>query len=347
MKILITGGAGFIGFHAAEYYARKGNQVIVFDNLSRAKLLGHKFNDRHNWNSLLKNPHIKLIKELILNRPKLEQAAKGVDLIIHAAAQTAVTASLVNPRKDFMTNALGTFNVLEVAQKEKASLIYCSTNKVYGENINQIKVVKGPSRYRYAQAKYRKGVPETFPIDLCSHTPYGASKLAGDIYVQDYAQRHLINAAVFRMSCIYGPRQFGREDQGWIAWFIISTLLDRSITIFGDGKQVRDVLYVDDLITAFDTFVKKRKRLHHGVYNLGGGPKNAISLLELIKILEKFTGKKIKLNFKPWRDSDQKVYISDIRKAKKELGWKGPKIKPELGIEKVVKWVAKNLELFQ
>ncbi|MFQ6056024.1 MAG: NAD-dependent epimerase/dehydratase family protein [Methanosarcinales archaeon] len=221
MKILITGGAGFVGSHVAEYYAKKNEEVVVFDNLSRAQLLGYdSTNAMYNWNYLKSNyPDIELVKGDIRDSDKVEKVAKDAEVIIHTAAQTAVTTSLEDPRTDFEVNALGTFNVLEAAR--------CSTNKVYGDNVNNIQVKERDKRYVF---ELENGIPETFPIDNCEHTPYGASKLAGNpFYVQDYAHRHEINAAVFRMSCIYGTRQFGVEDQGWVAWFTIATLLVRPI----------------------------------------------------------------------------------------------------------------------
>lgn len=344
MKILVTGGAGFVGSHTAEYYARKNEEVVVFDNLSRARLLGYNSsNARYNWNYLKSNyDNIELIKGDIRDSDKVEKVAKDAEVIIHTAAQTAVTTSVIDPRTDFEVNALGTFNVLEAARKSKNNpiFIYCSTNKVYGDNVNSIPVKELDKRYVFLN--YKNGIPETFPIDNCEHTPYGASKLAGDIYVQDYAHRHEIDAAVFRMSCIYGTRQFGVEDQGWVAWFTIATLLDKPITIYGDGKQVRDVLYVTDLVNAFDAFVQKGG---NGVYNIGGGIENTMSLLELLNILEDITGKRSMIKYSDWRPSDQKVYISDLDKMQNELDWK-PEISVEEGVGMLAEWVQANKKLF-
>jgi CDP-paratose 2-epimerase len=348
MKVLITGGAGFVGSHVAEYYAKKDDEVIVFDNLSRAELLGYETsNAMYNWNYLKRYDNIELIKGDIRDAENIKDAAKNADVIIHTAAQTAVTTSLEDPRTDFEINALGTFNVLEAARMSKNNpcVIFCSTNKVYGDNVNKIPVREKERRYEFADKRYKGGIPEDFPTDLCEHTPYGCSKFAGDIYVQDYARRNEIDAAVFRMSCIYGTRQFGVEDQGWVAWFTIATLIYKPITIYGDGKQVRDVLYVTDLVTAFDTFVQKRDEIHHGVYNIGGGAENTMSLLELLNILEDLTGKRSKITFDEWRPSDQKVYISDITKAKRELEW-SIEVSPKQGVKKLVEWVEENKKLF-
>lgn len=346
MKVLITGGAGFVGSHVAEYYARKGGEVIIFDNLSRAMLLGHDAaNVMYNWNYLKSNyNNIELIKSDIRDTKKIGGAARGADVIIHAAAQTAVTTSLADPKVDFEINALGTFNVLEAARLNDSAVVYCSTNKVYGENVNRIPVVEEEKSYRFGDKKHEKGISEDFPIDKAWHTPYGCSKLVGDLYAQDYAHGYGLKTGVFRMSCIYGERQFGVEDQGWVAWFSIATLLGKPITIYGDGKQVRDVLYIGDLVQAYDAFLKSN--LTHGLFNTGGGPNNTLSLLKLLDLLEDLTGKKSEIKFAGWRPADQKVYISDISKAKRELGWV-PKIDPKGGVKKMINWISGNLGLFK
>lgn len=346
MKVLVIGGGGFVGSHVAEYYAKKGEEVTMFDNLSRAELLGRKIKrPKYNWNYLKNSNNVELIEGDIRNAAKVKSAAKGADVVVHTAAQTAVTTSLKDPRTDFEINALGTFNVLEAARKEGSTVIFCSTNKVYGNNVNRIPVKEKESRYEFSDPKFKNGVPEDLSIDLCEHTPYGCSKLAADLYVQDYAERGEIDAAVFRMSCIYGTRQFGVEDQGWVAWFTIATLLGKPITIYGDGKQVRDVLHVSDLVEAFDSFVRRRDKLHLGVFNIGGGVNNTLSLLELLDFLEKETGKRSDLKYSDWRPGDQKVYISDISKAEKKLCWK-PKVVPEKGIKNLVNWIKENEDLF-
>jgi CDP-paratose 2-epimerase len=347
MKILVTGGAGFVGSHLSEYYAKRKEDVVVFDNLTRAELLGYEAsNALYNWNYLKKYENVDLIKGDIRNAEAVKQAAKGADIIIHAASQTAITASLKDPRTDFEVNALGTFNVLEAARLSKSNpcMVFCSTNKVYGDNVNKIPVKDSGKCYDFAENAFKNGISETFSTDLCEHTPYGASKLTGDIYIQDYASRHEIEAAVFRMSCIYGPRQFGVVDQGWIAWFTIATILGKPITIFGDGKQVRDVLYISDLVRACDAFIERRNKAHHCVYNIGGGPNNKMSLLELIRMLKCITGKTSPISFEKWRPSDQRVYISNISKASLELGWK-PSVSPKDGVTKLVEWAKTNEEI--
>jgi CDP-paratose 2-epimerase len=287
---------------------------------------------------------VKLVKGGIRNFEQVKEAAKDINAILHVAAQVAVTTSIANPRIDFEINTLGTFNVLEVATLEDASLIFASTNKVYGENVNKIPIVEKETRYEYTDPRFIEGIPETFPIDLTGHSPYGCSKLAADIYVQDYAYTYGLKTGVFRMSCIYGERQFGVEDQGWVSWFAIATLTGKPMTIYGDGKQVRDVLYIGDLINAFDKFLNSN--LKHEVFNIGGGPENTLSLLELLEMLEKMSGMKPKISFAEWRPADQKVYISNINKAKILLNWK-PKTTPEDGVGRLVNWISNNIGLFK
>lgn len=345
MKVLVTGGAGFVGFHVAEYYAKRGSEVVVFDNLSRVEILGKSVGDPlYNWNYLKNNYRdIELVKGDVRSFEEVKAASKDVDAIVHAAGQVAVTTSLSDPRTDFEINALGTFNVLEAARLNDAALVFCSTNKVYGENVNKIPVKEEGNRYCFADEKYGNGIPETFPVDLCGHSPYGCSKFTGDIYAQDYAHTYGLKTGVFRMSCIYGERQFGVEDQGWLSWFVIATLTNKPITIYGDGKQARDILYVTDLVEAFALFIGNSIKL--GVFNIGGGPQNTLSLLELLDLLEKLTGRKPKLSFTKWRSCDQRAYVSDISKIKQRLAWK-PKVSPGEGLRKIVNWVDKNKAVF-
>jgi len=344
MRILVTGGAGLVGSHTAEYYARKKEEVIVLDNLMRSHLFGYdKKSVEYNWGYLAKYKNIKRIKGDVRNKKDVLAAiGKGVDVVIHTAGQPGVPLSMRIPKEDFGINAFGTLNVLECLRKKspKASFVFCSTNKVYGENVDKIPLQEKAKRYVY---KGTKGVSEDMPIDHTGHTPYGVSKYIGDIYTQEYAYMYGIKTAVFRMSCIYGTRQFGFEDQGWVAWFVIATLFNKPITIYGDGRQVRDLLYVTDLIKAYDKFIKSD--LKHAVFNIGGGVGNTSSLLEFLNLLEKETGKKARITFSNWRPSDQKVYISDISKIKKELGWQ-PKVSVKQGVKRLITWVKRNRRLF-
>jgi CDP-paratose 2-epimerase len=341
MKVLITGGAGMVGSHCAEYFARGRNKVIVYDNLMRSKIFASKKKTvEFNWHYLHQYKNIDFFKNDIRDIPALEKCFKKYkpDVVIHTAGQPGVRFSLDDPKEDFDINAIGTVNVLEAMRKSnpKGTFIYCSTNKVYGEHVNHIPLKKTKLRYDF---KTLSGISEEQSIDLVGHTPYGVSKLAGDLYVQDYAHTYGLKTAVFRMSCIYGTRQFGFEDQGWIAWFSICYLLGAPISIYGDGKQVRDVLWVEDLINAYDKFI--HSPLKHGVFNIGGGPGNTLSLLELIQILKKITGKDVKISFKDWRKFDQKVYISSIRKVQTQLDWK-PTVPPPEGVSRIIHWLQGN-----
>lgn len=345
MIVVVTGGAGFVGSHIAEYYARSGHEVRVVDNLSRAKLLGRdEVTFDFNWEYLSQFDVIELIRGDVREFDALVPIVDDADVVFHTAAQTAVTTSLEKPAPDFSTNALGTFNVLEAARlaRKKPAVIYCSTNKVYGDNVNRIGTVEKEDRYEFPSS-FTTGIPESFSIDLCEHTPYGCSKLTGDIYAQDYAETFGLKVGVFRMSCIYGTRQFGLEDQGWLAWFAIATLLGKPIRIDGDGKQVRDVLYVEDLVNAFDKFLNSD--LKHVVLNIGGGPQNAIPIMRVIELLNELTNKRSPISYHDWRPSDQKVYISDIRKAKQLLNWE-PKVGVREGLERMVRWIRDHESVF-
>lgn len=345
-RLLVTGGAGFIGSHAAEHFASRGYVVRVLDNLSRARLLKRDDrNARFNWDLLDARGDVELIEGDVTDRDLVREVTSDVDVILHAAAQTAVTTSVVDPAPDFASNAIGTFHVLEGARLSGRSpaILYCSTNKVYGENVNAVGLQEAATRYAFEPA-FAHGIPESFSIDRCEHTPYGCSKLTGDLYVQDYAHLYGLKTGVFRMSCIYGTRQFGVEDQGWVAWFTIAALTGQPLTIFGDGKQVRDVLWIDDLILAYEAFLESD--LSHGVFNLGGGSGFTLSLLELLDLLRTRTGVAIEPGFAGWRPSDQKVYVSDIRHAETTLGWR-PTTSPEVGVGALHDWVAAHLDRFR
>jgi CDP-paratose 2-epimerase len=338
MQIFITGGAGFIGINTADYFLAKGYAVTIFDNLSRK---GGERNllwlgERHN------NAHI-FRQGDIRDYDALCKAIGGSDVVIHLAGQVAVTLSVQNPREDFEINALGTFNVLEAVRLHcpDATVLYASTNKVFG-GMETVKVVEKPTRYAYA--KYPHGIPSDFPLDF--HSPYGCSKGAGDQYMVDYARIYGIKTLVFRQSCIYGPRQFGVEDQGWAAHFIIATVKNRPISIYGNGKQVRDMLHVSDLIRAYELGIEKSSELAGTALNIGGGANNTLSIwTEFGEILEEFAGKKIAVTHTEWRPGDQPVFVADIRQAEKLLGW-SPKIDPINGLRHLYNWVAGNPDLF-
>ena len=339
MKILITGGAGFIGVNCAYYYAKKGHKVVIFDNLSRA-------GSSKNLEWVQNECEIEFFKGDLRKFVDLVDvfSNKGkFDLILHLAAQVAVTTSVTDPYDDFEINAVGTFNLLETTRRysPNAVLIYASTNKVYGE-MEDLNIIKNNGRYMYRDLS--EGVNETRNLDF--HSPYGCSKGAADQYCRDYFRIYGLKTIVLRQSCIYGYRQFGIEDQGWVAWFCIASALGKPITIYGDGKQIRDVLFIDDLIKAFELAYKSRNKAVGQIYNIGGGPENTLSLLELLRFLEKQKGKKIPIKYDEWRPGDQKVFIGNITKAKRELGWE-PTVNPVDGVKKLYSWVSKNRNLFE
>jgi CDP-paratose 2-epimerase len=338
-KYLITGGAGFIGSNYVHRLVQRGENVTVYDNLSRA---GAPRNIAWLEETFGKNA-FKLIVGDVRNAEGMAEAAKEADIIVHLAGQVAVTTSVMNPRDDFESNALGTFNALEAARLSGRDpiFLYSSTNKVYG-GMDDVKLREDSTRWLYADLEH--GCAETQPLDF--HSPYGVSKGAGDQYVRDYSRIYGLRSVVFRQSAIYGPRQFGVEDQGWMAWMMIAAVTDRKITVYGDGKQVRDALHVDDLLNAYDAAVEKIDVAKGQIYNTGGGVRNVISVwTEFGPILEKLLGKKIEVARGDWRPGDQKVFYADFRKAKRELGWE-PKIDLEEGIERLFEWVTANKNLF-
>lgn len=339
--ILITGAGGFIGLNAASFFGRNGRNVIALDNLSRLKHLKASSPDRPfraNWDRLRDHPNVERIEGDVLNADLLAEIAKDVDAILHTAGQTAVTASLEDPRNDFETNTAGTVNVLEAARQSETSpaVLFCSTNKVYGHRMNQFDFTEDDSRYRYRDPDRRDGVTEEFGVDHAEHTPYGCSKLAADLYVQEYGRSFGLRTGVFRLSCVYGPHQLGLEDQGWLAWFTLATLLETPITLYGNGKQVRDVLYVDDLVELFEAFLEGSES---GVWNVGGGPGNTVSLLEVLDLLEEITGLRSELQFDDWRPADQTIYVSSLKKVQRDLGWT-PSTNVREGMNRLVAWMS-------
>lgn len=336
--ILVCGGLGFIGFHAVRRYVRDGYRVHILDNLSRngaranfdaiyREFPGHSAPVFHHAD-VRRSREVEAIVNTV--QPKL---------ILHEAAQVAVTTSVVNPRLDFEVNAVGTFNLLEAARLHAPDcfFIYASTNKVYG-GMEDVAVVEEPTRYRYRD--FPDGLDETRTLDF--HSPYACSKGAADQYVHDYSRIYGLRTCVFRQSCIYGTQQFGVEDQGWIAWFTIARVLGRPVTIYGSGKQVRDVLWVEDLIEAYDLAWKLGKAGQ--IYNMGGGAENSLSLLELVSLLQDLHPTKESLAFASERPGDQPVYIANASKARAELRWK-PSVHPAQGLEKLYRWVFDNRDV--
>lgn len=339
--VLITGGAGFIGSNATDYFIKKGYNVTILDNFFRKGGL-------HNVEWLI-GKHgkkaFRVVKADVRKDQKILNAeAAKADLILHLAAQVAVTTSVINPREDFDINALGTFNMLEAARASgnNPTFIYSSTNKVYG-GLEDVTVVEDMQRYAFKELTH--GVDEHRYVDF--HSPYGCSKGAADKYVHDYSRIYGMNTIVFRQSCIYGPRQFGVEDQGWVAWFIIALTLNKAITIYGNGKQVRDLLHVHDLVRAYDLAFKNIEVTRGNVYNIGGGHMNAISVWhEFRPILEELFGRKIAASFQKMRPGDQPIFVADVRKAKRDFGWE-PQIQVRDGIRQLHQWVTENTAMLE
>src|SRR3989338_4824282 len=334
-KILITGGAGFIGTNCVLHFLNNGWQVTVLDNLSRrgVELNLNRLNEMH------PNKFAFVKADVRHDQDILDREAALHDAILHLAGQVAVTTSVADPRTDFEVNALGTFNVLEAVRRVPAPpiIIYSSTNKVYGD-LEELEIEEGETRYHLKHLP--NGVTERQQLDF--HSPYGCSKGAADKYVRDYSRIYNLPTVVFRQSCIYGPNQFGIEDQGWLAWFTIAALLGRPVTLYGNGKQVRDVLHVGDLARLYERAIDKIEDAKGNAFNVGGGQSNSVSLLEFFEELEKSHGLKLKKGFGEERPGDQKVFISDNTKGKEKLGWT-PEISFEEGLGSLAGWAKEHM----
>jgi CDP-paratose 2-epimerase len=332
MTTLVTGGAGFVGSNVAHRLLSAGERVRILDNLSRAGA------DRNlSW---LRDRHgpVDFVLGDVRDEPAVREAMHGVSHVFHFAAQVAVTTSLADPVHDFDVNARGTLVVLEAmrASKRPPSLLYTSTNKVYGA-CGELALVRRGRRYLPEDPRVRDaGINESHPLEF--HSPYGCAKGTADQYVLDWARTYGLQTCVFRMSCIYGPRQFGNEDQGWVAHFVIQAARSEPITIYGDGHQVRDVLYVDDLVDAMLLSRGAMPVIAGHAFNVGGGPTHALSLLELLERLQTMFRRTLRTSFEPWRLADQRWYVSDVRKLGRVLGWR-PRISPEEGLEKLRGWI--------
>jgi CDP-paratose 2-epimerase len=336
-SILITGGAGFIGVHSARHFHERGWAVTVLDNLSR-------MGTPENLAWLKATCPIRFIQADIRDGDAMDRVVGEIqpDILLHLAAQVAVTTSVVDPRTDFEANALGTFNMLEAVRRKspQSFFINASTNKVYGR-MEDLGIVERNGRYEYADLS--GGVSEERTLDF--HSPYGCSKGVADQYTIDYSRIYGLQTVTFRQSCIYGTRQFGVEDQGWVAWFTIAAVLGKQITIYGDGKQIRDVLHVGDLVRLYELAYAHRAKATGQAFNIGGGPANTMSLRELIAQLERMIGKKIPLKWSDWRPGDQPVFICDVTKAARFLGW-GPSTDVRKGVAELIDWGRSNKQLF-
>lgn len=339
-KVLVTGGCGFLGSHVCEFYRRKGAEVIAYDNMTKTELArtGFAVESARDYNSnFLKGLGVAVVKADVRNYEELLDHASGCDYIVHTAAQPAMTISWEDPRLDITTNVIGTFNVLEAARHHKIPVACCATIHIYGNEINS-RLTESATRY----IKKPVAIPETHPTLEGTLTPLHASKAAGDTYVRVYIDTYNLTAASFRLTGIYGPRQLGGEDHGWVANFAIRSVMGWPLTIFGTGKQVRDIIYATDICEAFDAFYRVRAS---GVYNIGGGPGTMLSLLECIDIIEQILGKRPEVRFEKDRHGDLRYFVCNITKARKSFGWK-PNIKPRQGIENLILWIKENRHLF-
>lgn len=338
-RILVTGCAGFIGGHLTEHFLTEGASVVGIDNLSRR-------GTRENLQNLASRTNFTFHQHDIRDAEAINALIRSqgpFDLVIHEAGQVAVTTSVTHPREDFEINALGTFNMLEAVRAHSPNAVFqfASTNKVYGK-MESMAITCRNNRYEYADAA--AGIHEGYPLDF--YSPYGCSNGAADQYVHDYARIYGLKTIVLRQSCIYGTRQFGIEDQGWIAWFTIAALLEKPITIYGDGMQVRDILWVGDLVQAYERLFQHADTVAGEVFNVGGGPDNTLSLLELVAILKEEKLLSGDVTFGDWRPGDQKVFVCDLSKIRQAVGWE-PKMSPRDGILELSTWARENKDLLE
>ncbi|MFN9644475.1 MAG: SDR family NAD(P)-dependent oxidoreductase [Cyanobacteriota bacterium] len=338
-SILITGGAGFIGVNTALMFFQHGWHVSVLDNLSRK---GTESN--LNWLQSCCDSAIDFYKIDIRDFERVQDLVGRIkpDMLLHLAAQVAVTTSYLNPREDFEINALGSFNIMESVRlsSPETFVLYASTNKVYG-GMEDVPVIRKENGYGFVNLDY--GVSEKQPLDF--HSPYGCSKGVADQYVIDYARIYNLNSCSFRQSCIYGTRQFGIEDQGWVAWFTIAATLKKPITLYGDGWQTRDVLNVNDLALAYKAAWDHRDEVSGQAFNIGGGPNNTLCLRDLLRYLEQRLDLQISPEFALARPGDQPIFVCDIRKAEELLQWK-PSVSVYDGVTELIDWVRENRNLF-
>lgn len=337
MNILITGGCGFIGCNAARRFLSLGNQITILDDLSRP-------GTDQNLGWLRGQSRFDFVRGDVCDAALVGRVVREghFDAVLHLAGQVAVTTSLSNPRRDFEINALGTLNVLEAVREHspQSVVLYSSTNKVYGKlpdlNLRE-------EEMRYSLPALEGGVRESQPLDF--HSPYGCSKGSADQYVVDYSRIYGLRTVNLRQSCIYGYRQFGVEDQGWVAWFTIAHLLGKPVTIYGTGKQVRDILFIDDLVDCYLAAIERSDKVAGQTFNIGGGPANTLSLRELLDSLHELSGRAVAHSYDDWRPGDQPVYVSDIRKAESLLNW-APKVNVPEGLGKLYRWIESNRASF-
>jgi CDP-paratose 2-epimerase len=333
-RVVVTGGAGFLGSNIVDALAARGEDVVVFDSLARPRV-----DENLAWLRQRHPGRVQVCYADIRDAARLRQAFRGAKAVIHLAAQVAVTTSVADPLDDFEINARGTLNVLEAvrAVAPEAAVLFASTNKVYGKLMPLEAMAKTGRRYQPSDPALARGLDETTPLSF--YSPYGCSKGVADQYVLDYSRVYGLRGTVFRMSCLYGPRQFGTEDQGWVAHFLISALTGRPITVYGDGYQVRDVLYVDDAVRAYLLAIENIDALTGRAFNLGGGPANTLSLRELLRFIEEIVGHRPEVRFDAWRPGDQPWYVSNTAALSQASGWR-PELGVREGLERLAAWLA-------
>jgi CDP-paratose 2-epimerase len=341
VKVLVTGGCGFLGSHVCEFYRNRGDEVIAYDNMTKYELGRAGYDAQaardHNWN-YLDDIGARIVERDIRDLESLLECTEGADFIIHTAAQPAMTISVENPELDFSTNVRGTFNVLKAARERRIPVVSCATIHVYGNRINET-LSEAPCRYTRTPV----AIDESHPVVEGVLTPLHASKYGAELYLRTYVDTYRLHAASFRLTGLYGARQFGGEDHGWVANFAIRALLNRPVRIFGNGKQVRDILYAADVARAFHAFYERGEP---GIYNIGGGEECAISLLECLDLIADATGTTPTVRFENSRHGDLLYFVCDTAKARAVLDWSAG-ISPRRGVKKLVSWLVDNKKIFE
>jgi CDP-paratose 2-epimerase len=341
MKVLVTGGCGFLGSHVCEFYAERGDRVIAYDNMTKYELgrTGYALEEARGYNSdYLRQRGVHVVVGDVRDFDTLMEYSSGVDFIVHTAAQPAMTVSLEEPELDFSTNVRGTFNVLRVVKNLRIPMVSCGTIHIYGNGINE-SLSEGKTRY----VRTPPVIDESHPLVEGTLTPLHASKRAAELYVETFIHSYHLPVASFRFTGLYGPRQFGGEDHGWVANFCIRALLNQPLRIFGTGKQVRDILYAEDAARAFHAFYEHGTP---GIYNIGGGPRCALSLLECVDLIGRITGEELDVEFQKGRLGDLLYFVCDTTRAERELKWK-PEVQPEQGVASLIQWIEQEKNLFR
>jgi CDP-paratose 2-epimerase len=342
VKILVTGGCGFLGTNICLFYREKGADVIAYDNLAKHEFSRNRYmkpEARYYNKKLLEAAGVKVVVEDIRNPQALMEFSKDRDYLCHTAAQPAMTISWEDPVLDFSTNTAGTFNVLETARQLKIPVAICSSIHTFGPDRINSSLQEDATRF----TRDPVAIGDDEPLLQGVVTPLHASKRSNEIYCQAYIDTYDLKVACFRLTGIYGPYQFGGEDHGWVANFAIRTVIGEPLTIFGTGKQLRDILYATDVAEAFDSFFKHQVS---GIYTIGGGPENMISLLECIELIAEISGRRPPVQFEPERFGDLRYFVADYRRFHQNTGWT-PQVRPSAGVANIIRWVKENEALFQ